>query len=305
MREEMKRALGLLIVALVMFAGPGNCPAQQQEEGMTGDTTFTIGSWNLEWIPGNTPYPAYIADPRRPRMQVGVGYIDSEIPDISSGLVNLEAGARITVLKMRRSDEGANEYTLDLEGGIFTRFNLINGLYNVGWDGRYGIYLARNWSDAISARFGYCHLSAHLGDQYIEETDRMRVGYVRDDWRIGLGFHPVKSLLVYVEPSFAWHRGNPDRQEYWAVEGGVQYQGPYTVWKNSLAWYAGMHVASWQENGWNPSITCQVGLKLKRDPKQARLGVNIEAYTGRAVLGEFALDYNETYITAGFFFDFF
>lgn len=303
MKKGLKQLL--LIIALVLFAWPGICPANQVEEGTTGDTTFTVGSWNLEWIPGKTPYPAYIADPRRPRMHAGFGYSDSEIPAVSSGLIDLDAGTRIAVLKMQRSAEGANEYTLDLEGGIFTRFNMINGLYNVGWDGRYGVYLAWNLSDITAARIGYRHISAHLGDQYIEETERTRIGYIRDDLRIGLGFRPVKSLLVYVEPSCAFHMGNSDRQELWALEGGVQYQGPYTVWKNSMAWYGGMHLASWQENGWNPSIACQAGFELKRDPKQARMRLGIEAYTGRAILGEFALDYNETYITAGIFFDFF
>lgn len=299
-----KRLLAVLIFSLVVHAGSGICLAQE-EEGVFGDTTFTIGSWDFEWIPDKTPYPAYIADPRRPRMEVAVGYVDTDIPDTSSGMVNLDAGTRITVLRMQRGAKGANEFALDVEGGLFTRFDLINGLDNLGWDGRYGVFLAWDWSDTIAARFGYRHISAHLGDEYIEETGRTRIGYTRDDWRIGLAFHPTQSLLIYVEPSYAWHMGNPDRQEKWALEGGAQYQGPYTLWKNSLAWYGGVHVASWQENGWNPSVACQVGVKLKRDPKRTRMRFGIEAYTGRAVLGEFALDYNETYVTAGFFFDFF
>lgn len=275
-----------------------------QEDDPIRDTTFELGKWLMEWIPDETPYPSYLADPRRPRMHMGVGATSTDIPETTAGLVNLDAGTRVTLLKMQKGEDAAHEFAIDVEGGLFTRFDLINGLDSYGWDGRYGIYAAWDWSDTVVARVGHRHISCHLGDEYMEETGRSRFNYTRNDLRLGLGFRPTESMLFYVEPSWAWHLGN-DRQKKWIIEGGYQYKGPYTVWKDSMAWYGGLHMASFQENGWNPSISCQVGLELKRDPKQTKLRFAVEGYAGRAVLGEFALDYDEAYLSAGIYFDYF
>jgi hypothetical protein len=256
-------------------------------------------------LPDKQPYPSYIADPRRPRMHFGVGAISSEIPERSGGMINLDAGTRITLLKMQRGSEGANEFALDIEGGLFTQFDLVNNLDIIGWDGRYGAYAAWDWTDLVVARFGYRHLSAHLGDEYMEETGRRRINYTRDDFRVGLGYRVVKNTLVYLEPSRAWHLGNKSRQERWAVEGGVQYEGPYDLWKGSVALYAGIHVSSFAESDWKPSFTGQIGLNVKRDPRRTRLRIGLEGYTGRAILGEYALDFDETYLSLSLFFDYF
>jgi hypothetical protein len=138
----------------------------------------------------------------------------------------------------------------------------------------------------------------------MEKTGRRRINYTRDDLRIGVGYNFNKSTLVYVEPSYAVHLGNPDRQEKWAIEGGIQYQGPYNIWKGSTGLYSGLHISSYQESGWNPSFCGQLGLKIKRDPRMTKLRVGFEGYVGRAVLGEYALDFDDAYLTFGLFIDF-
>ncbi len=292
----------MMILFLCIAGSTQICLAQGDDQ--IRDTSFQLGNWQMEWIPDKTPYPSYLADPRRPRMHMGVGATGTDIPETSSGLINLDAGTRVTLLKMQRGSDGANEFSLDVEGALFTRFDLIRGLDNYGWDGRYGIYAAWDWSDTIMARFGHRHISSHLGDEYMENTGTPRFNYTRNDLRMGWGIQAADGMLFYVEPSWAWYLGN-DRLKKWIIEGGYQYQGPYTAWKDSMAWYGGIHIASFQENGWNPSVSCQVGVKLKRDPKQTILRFAVEGYAGRAVLGEFALDYNEAYLSAGFFFDYF
>ena len=289
-------------LSVILFLNSPIAFSAPPDEGLFGDTTFEVGSWQMQLLPAEQPYPSYIADPRRPRMQFGVGAITSDVPERTNGVINLDAGTRITLLKMQK---GSNEFALDVEGGLFTQFDMFNGLDNMGWDGRYGAYIAWDWSDLIVTRFGYRHLSAHLGDEYIEKTGRRRVNYTRDDFRIGIGYRFLKNSLIYVEPSYAWHLGNPDRQKKEAVEGGIQWEGPYTTWKGSMGFYAGLHMSAYRENDWNPSVTGQVGLNIKRDPRRTRLRIGLECYAGRAILGEYSLDYDEAYLTIGLFFDFF
>jgi len=301
----MKKGTILTIVLLaVLFCDSTIVLSASEDKGFFGDTTFEVGTWMMELIPDEQIYPIYVADPRRPRLHVGVGYIDTDIPDTSGGTVMLDAGTRITLLKVQPASKAANEFSIDIEGGLFTQFDLLSGLDNIGWDGRYGAYVAWNRSDLVVARVGYRHISAHLGDEYMEKTGRRRINYTRNDLRIGVGYNLYKSTLVYVEPSYATHRGNQDRQKKWAIEGGVQYQGPYDIWKGSTGLYAGLHISSYEENGWTPSYCGQVGLKIKRDPRMTKLRVGFEGYIGRALLGEYALDFDEAYLTLGVFIDF-
>jgi hypothetical protein len=117
------------------------------------DMTFNLGkSWLLELDPDDQPYPDYLADPRRPRMEVGVGVADSEIPSASSTRVMLDLGTRYTLLKITPVKEGKNEFALDIEGGLFTQFDPGNGLDVIGWDGRCGVFAG--WTGATRWRRG-------------------------------------------------------------------------------------------------------------------------------------------------------
>lgn len=295
------KCIAITMVVFVLCVVP--VMAQDDERA---DTTFKLGSrWLLELDPNDQPYPDYVADPRRPRMEVGVGVADSDIPETSSSRVMLDLGTRYTLFKIQTDPSSTNEFALDIEGGLFTQFDPGNGLDNIGWDGRYGIFAVWDWSDKVVARVGYRHLSAHLGDEYIEATGRRRINYTRDDLALGLGYFVNEKILVYVEPSWAWSMGNEDRQKRWAAEGGIQYQGPRDMWNDSTAYYAAAHVRAFDETSWDPGVSIQTGFHIKREQSSTNLRLGLEGYIGRAILGEFALDYDEAYLTVGIFFDFY
>jgi len=52
-------------------------------------------------------------------------------------------------------------------------------------------------------------------------------------------------------------------------------------------------------------VSVQTGFHVKREQSSSYLRLGLEGYIGRAILGEFALDYDETYLTVGIFFDFY
>jgi hypothetical protein len=78
-----------------------------------------------------------------------------------------------------------------------------------------------------------------------------------------------------------------------------------TCGTNSTAFYAAAHVRAFAETSWDPGVSVQTGFHVKRDQRSANLRLGLEGYVGRAILGEFALDYDEAYLTAGIFFDFY
>lgn len=257
-----------------------------------------------EFDPNDQPYPAYIADPRRPRMNVSVGWTNTDIPETSSGRIMLDAGTRYTLFRVSNPDS-VNEFAIDIEGGLFTQFDLGNQLDSIGWEGVYGIYGVYEWDNTLDVRVGYRHLSAHLGDEYIETTGRERVGYTRDALVAGFAWRVDDNWTTYIEPSWAFGMGNEERQERLGIDGGVQYQGPFDLWDGNMAFYGATHVRAFNESSWKPGVTGQLGYLVKRADSSSNLRLVLEAYTGRAILSEFALDYDETYITAGFIIDFY
>lgn len=278
-------------------------PAQAEDSG-PADTRFeTRGGWIFEFDPADQPYPDYIADPRSPQMQLGFALFDTDIPDTSAGRFILDAGTRYTLFKIT-DPKTKDDFSLDIEGCLFTQFDTGNSLDNVGWDGLYGAFLVYDWRDTITLRYGLRHLSAHLGDEYIEATGRRRIGYTREDFAFGFCYHVKENIQLYFEPSYAYHTGN-SRQERWAFEAGFQYQGPHDMWNNSTAQYAGIHFRSFEETGWNLGTSVQGGIHIKRSAGSSNWRIGFEAYTGRAILGEFALDYDESYLMLSVMFDFY
>ena len=294
----MKTLAVLLAVALLW----GTAHAADEPRA---DTRVRTKGWSWELDPAHQPYPDYLADPRRPRMNIGLGAANTSIPETSSGRVFLDAGTRYTLFRVETDPEGVNEFALDIQGGLFMQFDAGRSLDNIGWDGVYGVFVVQDWSNKVSWRMGYRHLSAHLGDEYIQETGRSRVGYTREDIALGVAYHVDRYVTAYAEPNWAWGMGNEDRQPRWAVEGGAQYQGPHTLWNNSTALYGGVHVKSFQENDWNPDVSGQFGFLVKRGAGATSLRMGIEGYVGRAILGEYALDHHEASVSANFTFDFY
>jgi hypothetical protein len=59
------------------------------------------------------------------------------------------------------------------------------------------------------------------------------------------------------------------------------------------------------ETSWDPGVGFQTGFHVKLGRRSENLRLGLEGYIGLAILDEFALEYDETYLTTGFFFDFY
>lgn len=259
--------------------------------------------WQID--PGSSPYPGYMADPRAPRMRIGIGAVDTEIPDTTGGRLFLDAGTRYTLARFMPEGPAAKPFWIDLEGGIFMQLDAGESADSLGWDGLFGITAVRELNQRFVVRGGYRHLSSHIGDEYIERTGRARVSYDRDALVLGASYRPMPRLTAYVEPSAAFSVGNRDRQDPLTLDTGAQYRWPQASGSGGavISRYAALHAQLNQETDWEPGVTAKLGWAV-RGNAQTTLRFEAEAYTGRAVLGEFALDFDETYLMASFQLDF-
>lgn len=259
------------------------------------------GPGETRWIidPNHQPYPDYIADPRRSRMQAGIGGFDSSIDDAGNARFILDAGTRFSIVRIVHEDSDMT-WSLDIEGGLFHQFDISHSLDSIGWDGRYAAWVVADdiGIDGLTLRAGTRHLSAHLGDEYQIRSGRERIGYTREDLAIGAAWCPHPQVLLYLEPSWAFAVGH-ERMRRWGIECGGHYYFTQANAERPIRPYVALHVISYQEQDWTPAWSLQAGWEISRSHSQSAMRISFQVYHGHAVLGEFALDDEETYALLG------
>jgi hypothetical protein len=106
---------------------------------------------------------------------------------------------------------------------------------------------------------------------------------------------------VYAEGGFGF--ALDDFQDPGRLEGGIEFFGTRTFWKQHMTWYAALDLQSFQELDWHTMTTAQLGLLLPTGRGTSRFRLAIEVGSGRSVLGEFSF-HDETYVGVGWYFDF-
>jgi hypothetical protein len=240
-------------------------------------------------------YPYYLADPRSARSYISaVHMVDNGIED--------SGDTRYTHGLGKRFDEQSDQaWQFDFDIGYFASFDVKEHTDNIGWDGLFGLYLSRKLSPEVFVRFGTFHNSAHLGDEYVEETGRERINYTREELISGIAWLPRRSIKMYTELGWAWDQRENQEPLRWQF--GAAYYGAGKAPYVGLPWYAAADVNLFEERDWEPAIGMQLGLIYAGDDAVDRYRFVLEVYDGRSVLGEFSFE-DETYLLLGIFFDF-
>jgi Protein of unknown function (DUF1207) len=138
-------------------------------------------SYGWQLMPAGLMYHSYLAGPKEPR-------INALWMKDQNGKLNWETqlGGRVGLI--RYGDFHAvnpNGWQVDVEGGAQTRVLTDDNSDLEAVDFRVGFLLTRR-QGLWSAKTGYYHLSAHLGDEFmINNPGFVRLNYVRDAWVFG------------------------------------------------------------------------------------------------------------------------
>jgi hypothetical protein len=147
----------------------------------------------LQVLPDGLMFPAYLAGQRESRM--------------ASQWVNLKdygwiwdvaLGGRAGILRYGTDDPMFPEgWQIDIEGAAFLRMDYENDRDIVSADFRFGV----PWTTRRGRweyKFGYYHLSSHLGDEYMVRNNTFgRINYVRDSLVLGVATRPHPDFRVY------------------------------------------------------------------------------------------------------------
>ncbi|UCE88161.1 MAG: DUF1207 domain-containing protein [Pseudomonadota bacterium] len=274
-------------------------PHQSTSQAQTNEPTRQAAK--LEWFPDTHFYPRYIADPLRPTFSAQTMFFDyTEIPDAGRRRFGLKIGGRLGLLRLPRRTNPDLGWQLALEVGFHGQFDVDESQDNIGWDGIYALDAAYRLSEALAFRVGTRHISAHIGDEYMQRTGRERIQYTRQEIRAGLVWSIKKRLQTYADAGYGYDSLNRELQEPWRVQAGVQYEDPFVWARQRFGWYAALDLSTYEESDWSVNAAIQAGLVYPAKQRRWRLGV--EYYDGRSQLGEF-FQFKERYTSLGIWMD--
>lgn len=209
-------------------------------------------------IPAAGFYPYYLADPRSAQTAIKlVGMLETEIEDTSSSRFNHGLGKRFGLVRFG-DERSYKAWQIDVDVGYFANFDIRESMDNIGWDGIYGLFFSRRLSPTRFIRFGTLHDSAHLGDEYVEETGRLRVGYTHGELLAGFAWLPNPRSKIYTELGWGWDLEADMEPLRWQF--GAEYYGTSKDPYLGLPWYAATDFALFEERNWDPAISPLLGL---------------------------------------------
>ena len=259
------------------------------------------GQWDTTLFPLGDLYPPYVADPHR----VGFGvewlsFTHTEIPTYGDNRVAIRAGGVLGIVRIHPSGEEERGWQLSLEGGFNGQYDVGHSLDNIGWDGRYGLAATSSPSAQWAFKLGALHDSGHLGDEYIERTGRIRIGYTRQEINAAASWFPDERVRTYLETGWGYELSNKQLQEPGRIQFGLEYESPPWPGKARISWYGAADFSAMEERDWRVDRSLQAGLAKHTDSRTWRFG--IEWYRGRPPLGEF-FQYTEEYVSLGLWID--
>jgi hypothetical protein len=270
----------------------------------TSDPSITLGpeksmyfeeAWTWQYLPDSLLYQSYLAGNKEPRF--GTQWIYEK--DIGWQW-DATLGGRAGILRYGTVNSPWPEgWQLDIEGAAFVRMNLEHDRDVDTADFRFGAPLTMR-QGPWQGKFGYYHLSSHLGDEYMVRNQTFdRINYVRDCLLFGVGFFLSPDLRLYSEADYAFNvEGGA---EPWKFQFGLEYSPVEPTQQWARPFFAINGLIS-QETDYSGNVTVQTGLQWRgRSGHLVRLGM--QYFNGMSDWPQFFRTHEEQ-IGMGMWYDF-
>lgn len=257
-------------------------------------------TWGWRLLPAGLVWKAYLAGRKESRF-ASTWANESMAHDLwQGGLWDITLGGRAGILRYGSSDEFRPEgFQVDIEGAGFPRLDLDHERELVSADFRFGVpfTFARNgWE----YKFGYYHLSSHLGDEFlVRNPGYMRINYSRDVLVAAVAYRPTDTLRLYAEAGYAFY---DDVSEPWEFQFGVDY-APGAPTGCRGAPFAAFNGHLRQELDFSGNAVVQAGWAWRGGGPGHLFRVGVEYVNGKSTQFEF-FNRNEEQIGAAMWFDY-
>ncbi|MFO0901184.1 MAG: DUF1207 domain-containing protein [Pirellulales bacterium] len=240
-------------------------------------TTEPLDNWENAWgweiLPSELIYKSYLAGVKEPRIG-SVWFHDKG----EGWLWDSTLGGRVGLIRYGTlGDERPEGWQLDLEGAAFVRLDPIEDRDLQSADFRFGFPLTwgkGNWQ----AKFGYYHLSSHLGDEFsLKNPTYMRNNYSRDCLVLGVGYFVTPAVRLYGETAFGMYVSGPAQP--WEFQFGAEYSPPYVPGRPIAPfWALNGHLR--QELNFGGNFVAQAGWQIRGRPYGPLFRAGLQYYNG-------------------------
>ena len=251
--------------------------------------------WRFQVMPNGLIYRSYLAGVKEPRF-ASVWNHEEDL----GWLWDISLGGRVGMLRYGSRDAMRPEgWQIDVEGAALLRLSSGEDRDLASCDYRFGVPLTFG-RGPFQTKFGYYHLSSHLGDEYmLRYPGVFRDNYVRDSLVLGESFYLTDDLRLYAEVGWAfYHSGRAKPLEF---QFGIDYSPAVDPSIRGAPFFAvGGHLR--QESDYGGNLVVQMGWQWRGYSGQLfRLGV--QYYGGKSDQWEFA-DHYEEKIGMGLWYDY-
>lgn len=251
----------------------------------------------LEWtcLPDGLLYRSYVAGEKESRFSTawlygtdGNWWWDSTL------------GGRVGIVRYdpHRRDEGV--WQLDMEGAALVRLDMENSEDLHGVDFRFGVPLT--WRNGpIAMKAGYYHISAHMGDEYLERNPGVeRINYVRESLVLGVSRDLTEEWMAYAEIGCAFvASGGAKPLEF---QFGLQYDAIAEDWKYAAP-FAAVNVHLRQEVDFGGSINGMAGWRWTGSRNNRTWRTGLQVFHGKSAQYSFFRQ-TETLVGLGLWYDY-
>ena len=251
--------------------------------------------WCSQLLPSSLIYRSYLASTKESRMYGGVDVVDDD-----STLWNATVGSRLGIF--RYGTEGyilPDGWQLDVEGSAQVRLDVPEDVDVRSVDFRGGIPLTYGMG-AHRFKFGYYHLSSHLGDEFLlKNPGYNRLNFARDVMVFGYSYYVTPNLRLYGEAGWAFYT---IVSEPWEFQAGIDYAPQQRTGIRGAPFFAlNGHVR--QELDFGGNFTAQAGWAWRGDDSARLLRIGVQYFNGKNNQYSFCFD-NAEMIGAGVWYDF-
>jgi hypothetical protein len=209
-------------------------------------------AWTWQVAPAGLMYKSYMASNREPRL--GTQWVHERT---QGWLWDSTLGGRVGLLRYGTdNDLWPQGYQLDVEGAAFPRLNMEHQRDLDTVDFRAGIVQTTR-QGPWEAKFGYYHLSSHIGDEYwLRHPDFQRINYVRESLILGVAAYANPSLRLYSEAGWAFYTDGGAKP--WEFQFGADFCSPEPTGIYGTPFFA-INAHLRQENDFGGNMTVQTG----------------------------------------------
>ncbi len=251
-------------------------------------------TWQL--LPSGLLFKSYMAGEKESRL--GTALLAEDGGDTFQDSV---LGGRVGLV--RYGTPGAirpEGWQLDVEAAAFLRQNWSQNLDVEAVDFRIGVPLT--WRRGpLAVKFGYYHLSSHVGDEFLVRNPGFRRrNFVRDVLLLGTAYNVTPDWLVYGEVGAAVN--SDGGSETWEFQFGVEYSPAIRTGFRGAPFFA-INAHLREEFDFGGGLNVLGGWQWRSIDSDNLLRIGAQFYTGKSLQYSF-FNQNEQLIGVGIWYDF-